>query len=142
MASTASERGAARDRCAYVYPLDRGGREGVRCGEPRAWHDEPPAHAFVAPNPDASGRDEAFEVWLESAGERIRHAAPIGGLRDDFLSCWDAARAQDEALLREVIWALQQQHQALAPNQQLPHVLCAICDIIAAIRQRLGEAHD
>lgn len=38
-------------------------------------------------------------------------------------------------LLKEVEGVIEEYHQGLAPNKQLPHNLCVICDLLLRVRQ-------
>ncbi len=43
-----------------------------------------------------------------------------------------------EARLARAAKALEQQHEALVPNKQLPHSLCGVCTLLAELRGQKG----
>lgn len=63
-------------------------------------------------------------------GERA-HVARLLAAAAEHEADWDRREAALRAQCERLREALVQQHQAFAPNKVLPHVLCAICALIA-----------
>ena len=71
-------------------------------------------------------------MWAETEEAKNQAEAQRDSLKAQIQE-WMEGSAQLQVKLDEAVRRLRQQHEALSPNKNLPHNLCAICDFISGL---------